>query len=219
MKRILAPCIVAAALMMAPAAASADTITFTLDTHFGANPAGGDITATLTDVVGGVQLTMDASALPGQEYVKEWYFNLDPTLDPTALTYTPLSGIAASTILDGAQCCQADGDGKFDIQFNFPTDAGSRLGVDGNTSVYLLSLPGLTANRFDFSSVEGGGQGTFFSAAHIGAIGAGAQGSDWVGDGDGPDEDEQVPVPEPGTMLLFGAGVAAFVARRRQRTA
>lgn len=223
MKQILGPCIVAATLMMAPAAASADTITYELNFEFSGaqSPQGPQpwLTATFDDFdgTGLVQLTMNAANLVGTEFVSDWSFNLDPTMSLTNLNIAYVSGVQATTVVKSEDGLKADGDGYFDISFLWNN------GLFGpgatTTSVYTFTLAGLTVDSFDFPSVNGGGPGNFYSAAHVQSIGTSGAGSGWIGDGDGPDEENQEPLPEPASMLLFGTGVAAFVARRRQRTA
>jgi hypothetical protein len=195
--------------------ASAATLVLGLNVEFsgGTAPAGSTpwITATFDDSFGGpntVRLTLEATNLVGTENIKEWHFNFDPALDPTLLSFVAVSNAASvpNAINTGVNAFQADGDGKYDIQFDFPPPPGSfgpRF-TAGETVIYDLTyVAPISASSFDFFSVPGGGQGTFLSAAHIQSIGEGED-SGWIG-----------VVPEPGTASLLGLGLLGLALRRR----
>ena len=63
---------------------------------------------------------------------------------------------------------KADGDGYFDIMFDFPQEEEERFTI-GETVVYDITyVEPIDVYAFDFVSDTGGGQGTYHSAAHIG---------------------------------------------------
>ena len=76
----------------------------------------------------------------------------------------------------------------------------------------ISGITGLTVSDFDFSSVNGGGEGHYVTAAHIQGIPlpTGGTTSTWVGNGGGGE------VPEPSTMLLLGSGLIGLVGLRRK---
>jgi hypothetical protein len=196
--------------------ATAATLTFQLDIEFsGADePAGTSpwITATFDDSFGGpntVRLTMQANNLVDTEFIDDFLFNFDPALDPTFLSFNAFDDIASSPgVSTGTNAFQADGDGKFDIRFDFPPPPGNfdSKFTTGEQVIFDITFnAAIDVNSFNFQSVEGGGQGTFNSAAHIQGIAPGAGGSGWIGQ-----------VPEPASGLLLGVGLLALGVRQRR---
>ncbi len=108
---------------------------------------------------------------------------------------------------------KADGDGWFDIQFDFPPPPGSFAAkfTAGESVIYdITSSEAIDVFSFDFSSAPGGGNGTFRSAAHVQGIGRDGDDSGWIGD-------ENV-IPEPASVLVWGLLATAFaVAAWRRR--
>jgi hypothetical protein len=206
-------------LLSAPAA-RATTLTLDLYTPFsGADQPAGTapwITATFDDSFGDantVRLTLSAANLVSYESVSGWYFNLDPNLVPTLLTFTVVDNSAAvpNAINTGVDSFMANGDGMYDIYFDLPVPPGAfsdRL-TGGEAIIYDLSyVSPLTVASFDFFSAVGGGQGTYKTAAQIGGIGPTGDGSGWIGH-----------VPEPSTALLFASGVIGLAISRGRRRA
>jgi hypothetical protein len=211
----------ALSILLSASAVRATTLTFGLDTPFngGDDPAGTTpwITATFDDVIDGdantVRLILSAANLVSVESVVGWYFNFDPGLDPTQLTFTVVDNSAAvpNAINTGVDVFMANGDGMYDIHFDLPPPEGpfpSRL-TAGETIIYDLSyVSPITVASFDFFSAVGGGQGIFKSTAHIGATGPTGESSDWIGH-----------VPEPSTALLFASGLIGLALNGRRRRA
>jgi hypothetical protein len=197
--------------------AQATTLTFGLDYEFsGATPPEGTapwITATFDDSYGGlntVLLTMSADNLIDNEFIGEWLFNFDDSFDVTQLSFTPVGGTPDYDIYTGIDAYKADGDGYFDIRFDFPPPPGNSPNkfTAGETVVYDITyISSIDVYAFDFLSAPGGGQGTYYFAAHIQGIGIDDEDSGWIG----------TPVPEPSTVLLVGTGLLGMIAFGRKR--
>ena len=208
---------VALIVLMGIGQANAGTLSFGLDTEYtgGVAPEGTTpwLTATFDDggIAGTVELTLDGTNLTGTEFVDEWLFNLDPTLDPTALSFSTTSttgSFADPAIHTGVDAFHAGGDGLFDLQFVFANSGGiaERFGMGDRLVTEISGIGTLTAASFDFGSALGGSfAGPLRSVAHIQAIGADSMDSGWIS------------APEPSSIALSVIGLftlLAFVSRR-----
>jgi hypothetical protein len=161
---------------------------------------------------GSVTLTMNVmNNLSAGAYVNDWYFNVS-SAPLSAINF--VSGVSASTVDNGVDAFQADGDGKYDFVFHFPTANPGEL-AQGNSSVYDLTGGGITASSFNSLSAPAGGAGPFISAVHIqGYTVNGADQSAWIAGGPGG---RIIEVPEPGTLAILGLGLFGIAATRRRR--
>jgi hypothetical protein len=224
----------AAVLLAAVAAVPAQAATLTLDLNIefsGAqSPQGATpwATAVIDDSFGGantIRLTMDATNLVDEESITEWFFNFSG--DATQLTFAGVDTADATLNAiftdntDSIPQLKADGDGFFDIGFDFAPPPGtfaSRF-TSGETMVYDLTYTAaISAFDFNVPSAPGGGNGSYLSAAHVQSISdpvfcdgstaelTGACGSGWIGT-----------VPVPAAVWLFGSGLLGLVGVARRK--
>jgi hypothetical protein len=196
--------------------AQADFLTIEATFEFsGATPPAGStpwLTAVFDDenTPGTVKMKLEATNLVADEFVSVWMFNLDPTLDPTLLSFSEVSRVgtfADPTITTGVDAFMADGDGKFDIRVQFSVAGGGavRFGP-GESIIYQISgIAGLSAASFDYLSAPAGGHGPFPMAAHVQGIGEGGEDSGWV------TGDPGILIPEPGSMVLWAMGLVGLL--------
>lgn len=162
---------------------------------------------------GTVTLTLSVATTVGSSDITGMYFSLDPALDPGLLSFTRIGGdgpTAADTqIRTGIDAFRAGGDGFYDIFFDFPPAPGGddALFNAGESLVYEISMPGLTAQSFAFTGIAGpgaGNPGPFLSVARfqrrssfVGAVSA---------------------IPIPAAVWLFASGLLglAGIAIRKQ---
>jgi len=213
----------AAALLAAVAAipAQAATVTFQYTQSFGTTPPIGPspyATAVFDDggSAGSVTLTMTATSTIGAADITGMYFNLvdDSTATLNGLGFSYVSGPEATNGVGvGTNAYRADGDGYYDILFDYPPPGGPANFSAGDVSVYTITGAGLLASDFNVIGAPGpgaGNPGPFLSVARFQSTGTDGNGSDWVG---------ASPVPVPAAVWLFGSGLLGLVgvARRKKQ--
>ena len=209
-----------AALTAAPNASA--TYVFDLSTLVsGSAPGVNDssspyLTATVKAVAPGeVQLTLDASNLATDEFIRSWLFNIDPTVTPFSVTFDAANSTLPSSVLLGTTYMSDNlsggsnvKGGLFDMQFAYNAQGNATRFFGGNIVVLDIFSQLIDETSFNFTSVQGApnqGTGGYYSVADI-------QGSGSVGA-----VDALTPVSEPSTLALLipallGAGL--FVRRR-----
>jgi hypothetical protein len=197
--------------------AGAATETLDLNDVFSGTTPGGSqpwLTLTSQDVATNtVQFTFDAVNLPtGGEFVSGWYFNFNPALDSdlTKLSFSIVSnptGFTTSNIKVGTMA-GADGGGYYNFEFDFPT-SGSTFTSGEQVVVDVSGTNGFSVNESDFLYLASphGGNGVYYSAAHIQAESGGNSG--WIG---------ATAIPEPTSYAaIVGVLTLGMISWRRRR--
>ncbi len=198
--------------------ANATTISHGYNISFGQTPPDGPApyaTYTFDDAnsPGTVTLTIDVAATVGAADLAALYFNLNPSLDPTSLSFVRTGGTGPVAgdidVFTGVDAFMADGDGMYDILIDMPPPPGSqsaRFQAGENLIFAVSGIATLVATDFEFFSAPPpgpGGAGPFLSVARFISTGVGGNDSDWQG-----------VVPEPTTVTLFGLAALAMLVRR-----
>lgn len=201
-------------LLLAASSAYAGSYTYTFDpvsTFSGTAPTG-SLTASLTDVAGGVELVITSSLATGENLDpgNALFLNFDPTkasaLSSLSFSLTANTGFSqAASVQTGENLFKADGDGSFDIKFSY--ESSTKAFTNGQSQTYLISGSSISVNDFIFESYPGGGNGVWLGAVHVQNTPAGAGGSAWVG---------AQPVPVPAAAWLLGSGLLGLVGIRRK---
>jgi hypothetical protein len=171
------------------------------------------LSVTFTDLgTNSVRADFAATDLTGSEFISEWYFNLDPALDPSLLTFAPITPVtgafALPTVFAAADAYKANGGGFYDFKLDFSTAGGSsnRFTAGDVLSYQLSHSTGIIdAMSFDFDDVDGHSI-LNRSAAHVQGIGPEAMDSAWIAE-----------LPEPSIALHALLVVGAWALGWRQR--
>lgn len=205
-----------ALLLFSPVALGAQTLTFSIDvTSLGVDPPSSPppwATAEFTSLApNAVEFTF-ASNLEASEFISEFNFNLDPSLDSTSLVFTPLHAFLGSSgfvlpAIDISEDAIFGGQGsRFDIGLSFETSnagGGSRRfsGTDSVTySIHYNGTGEFNAYSFNFGDSVNG----VYAQTHVQGIGEDLT-SAWA----------TPSIPEPSSALLGLFGFT-FIFRKRR---
>ena len=204
--------------------ASGAGVIYQFDNGFsGTNPNGPApwVMETLQDVSPGtVMLTVTNVNVTSSEKITELYLNINPNYNVSALQFSFVSGSAGVTAplpSLGEDSFKADGDGKYDILFQFSQTPSTSFGPNDYLVYQITGIPTLTSSDFVFMSSPAGGHGPFYSAIHVQGIASTSVGdtgsySGWVS----PTTYTPLTVPEPGSLAFMLAGATTAVCWRRR---
>jgi hypothetical protein len=148
----------------------------------------------------------------------EWYLNFDPTKNVSKLSFSSVdtSDVRAWSADTGVNKFKADGDGTYDIRFNFST-FGNVFKTGDSLQFSITSKDGANLNPEDFNFVSvGGAKGSFHTAAHVQDLsGSYCSSSGWIGDVPGSNPTNGVP-DGSWTVILLGMGIVSLEFLRRK---
>jgi hypothetical protein len=162
---------------------------------------------------------MEATNLVGTESITSWFFNFSGDASMISFTEVDITDAAVNATLGMNDTYKADGDGFFDIKFDFAPPSGNLATrfTGGETIIYELTyVAPISAFDFNLFSAPGGGAGSYLSAAHVQSIDDPAFcgpddpecGSGWIG-----------AVPVPAAVWLFGSGLLGLIGIARRKRA
>jgi hypothetical protein len=220
--RKMAALFLLAPLVLSPARAVADSLFYQFTNVFAGSQPNSQpawVSSYFSEVKPGtVQLKISANGLTDGNFLSALFFNLDPSLKPSKLTFTYVGGsggFTLPTISTGADAFKADDQGKFDVYFSFSQRAGSEF-TGNDYAIYNITSSAftLTAADFDYLSNAAGGCSEYLAAAEISGISGSCDttGTGWVAPGC------VSPVPEPAvcSLLVLGGGFCAAMTVRRR---
>jgi len=227
-----AVCALSLGIASLPAHAGVLNFSFLPSGTFSGTAPAGSLTADFTDVTqskcgastsgGCVELVITSSLASGENIDPgaALFLNFDPAetghLAPGVLTFALTANTGFSqpaAVTTGEDAFKADGDGLYDIMFNYTSSTkafttGQLQTYDISTSVGMVA-----ADDFNFLSTPSGGQGTFLAAIHVQNTPSGGSGSAWVGaciPGTPGCSSGPPLVTEPGSLGLFVVALAAL---------
>ena len=204
------------------------TYYFGSDSTFGTPPQWGGVaptgtwaTAEFIDLgTDNVQLTLNVTNnLNPTEFIGEFYFN--SIMSTSLLTFTAQAGGGSyADIQKGNNSYQADGDGLYDLLFDFPPFPGPGADKNAFTAgefvIYNITGTGVSASNFYDISVPGtGSNGPFYAAAKLQGIDCDEVNySECAAQGGTTSAWSAGVVPEPISSTLFLVGAATLGYRR-----
>jgi hypothetical protein len=194
-----------------------DNSMFGAPQYGGVAPTGTWATATFIDVgVDHVQLTLNVTNNLTVENISAFYFNYEG--DATALTINAQAGGGSTaSVQQGNNSYMADGDGLYDLLFDFPPPPGnfSAKFTAGETVIYDITGTGVSAANFYTLAAPSQSQvGPFYAAAKLGGIPCDQYDANCISMGGTTSAWAAGIVPEPVSSALFIVGAATLGFRR-----
>lgn len=202
-------------LLMPMAVFAAPTsLSFNPSNTFSGDTPIGSLTASFTDVTGGVELVINSNLASGENLNpdKALHFNFNPSKVPTNLSFALSSNTNFSqqaTVLRGADSFKADGvGGLYDIRFTYLYS--TKAFTSGQSQTYKITTSSGNIFATDFtnylsSSTPGNGT-TWLAAAHVQGT-TDQEGSGWVG---------ATTTPLPAAAWLLGSGLLGLIGIRKR---
>jgi hypothetical protein len=182
----------------------------------GTAPTGPTPWASVNITDDGKDVLVSLSIAQGNDIGKltSWYLNYVDTRDVSRLQINGIDTAAVQTwsANTGINAFKADGDGTYDIRFNF-AKKGNVFESGESLQFRISSTDGTDLNPEDFDNLSvGGAKGSFHTAAHVQALSDGNSG--WVGDPRTPPVND---VPDGSwTVTLLGMSVVTVEFLRRK---
>lgn len=198
-----------AVLALAPAPAMAAVYQFDLDTVASGDDPGGSapwLIVTFADITGGISVTLETVGLVAGEYINDFYFFMNPLLDPVIEYDTGQKFVDYSF---GVESKKLPGAARFDAVFDYENSNNPNKDPDrfimGELSSYNLLHEHLTTANILFPSEHG-----YYVGAKLQGIPGGGSSSIVA--------TTVTVIPLPPAALLFLTGLAGLglVARRRR---
>lgn len=174
-----------------------------------------------------VTMELQVTNLTEPEFVKEWYLNVNDSLNLSAISFAASSRVGEfldPAIFQSTNTYKADGDGKYDILLSFSegnsdneTGGQNDRFTSGDILTYTVTYNGpagaFNSSSFDYLSQSSeSSYGPFTSAAKINATGADNEGSAWIA----AISSGQLPEPTTAIYALLATGLFLGVSRRRK---
>lgn len=190
---------------------------YPVNTFSGTAPVG-SLTASFTDVTGGVELVINSSLASGENLdPSALYFNFNPDKATllTNLSFAISSNtnfIQQATVNTGINEYRADGDGLYDILFTYLPS--TKAFTSGQSQTYTITTSSGSIVATDFtnylsSSAPGNGT-TWLAAAHVQNTPSGGSGSAWVG------ATPTATTPIPAAAWLLGSGLLGLIGIKKR---
>lgn len=214
----LAALVAISSLLLLPTVASAD-LSWDLDLFLTeGGPSGPAPWAKVTienvgdeagDAFDDVKFTFELFLSGASEFVSQWKFNLDPTLDPENLSATYISGDQPDNadFVTNEDKIAAGPQGKADFEWRWPTSNADDRFKGSEAVMYYVSYAGrdLTSADFEFFATKSDFANTLARVQGIDS----ESGSAWIANN---------PEPSSAVLAMFAVGILGLRSRRGRKS-